>query len=43
MTIARNPSAAEREIALSYLQKDAQRLKGFAWLLFNLDEFLYAR
>jgi hypothetical protein len=43
LAIARNPSGAERDVALSYLQGDPQRLKGFAWLLFNLDEFLYAR
>ena len=30
-------------VALAYLQGDAGRLKGLAWLLFNLDEFLYAR
>jgi hypothetical protein len=41
--IARPPSAAEREQALAYLSDDADRLKGLAWLLFNLDEFIYVR
>ena len=43
IAVARPASAREREVALTYLQGDAARLKGFAWLLFNLDEFLYAR
>jgi hypothetical protein len=43
LAIARGPSAAERDVALAYLQGDPERLKGFTWLLFNLDEFLYAR
>jgi hypothetical protein len=43
VAVARLPSAREREVALAYLQGDAARLKGLAWLLFNLDEFLYAR
>ena len=29
--------------ALAYLENDPARLKGFAWLLFNLDEFIYVR
>ena len=29
--------------ALTYLENDAARLKGLAWLLFNLDEFIYVR
>ncbi len=43
VAVARPPSAAERDVALAYLQGDEGRLKGLAWLLFNLDEFLYAR
>ena len=43
VAIARPPSGPERDVALGYLQGDAGRLKGLAWLLFNLDEFLYAR
>ena len=29
--------------ALTYLEDDPARLKGLAWLLFNLDEFIYVR
>ena len=29
--------------ALAYLDNDPARLKGLAWLLFNLDEFIYVR
>src|SRR5205085_1675958 len=43
ITLARPPSAAERERALSFLDNDPARLKNFAWLLFNLDEFIYVR
>ena len=43
MAVARPPSAAERDVALAYLQGDPGRLKGLAWLLFNLDEFIYVR
>jgi hypothetical protein len=41
--LARPPTALESERALRYLDGDASRLKGLAWLLFNLDEFLYVR
>jgi hypothetical protein len=41
--LGRPPSAAERAKALDYLQGNADRMKGFVWLLFNLDEFLYLR
>jgi Protein of unknown function (DUF1553)/Protein of unknown function (DUF1549) len=43
ITIARNPSAREKDSALSYVNGDPAQLKGFTWLLFNLDEFSYAR
>ena len=43
LALARPPSAREREVSLAYLQGDPARLKGLAWLLFNLDEFVYAR
>jgi hypothetical protein len=43
VAIARPASASERDVALVYLQGDAGRLNGLAWLLFNLDEFLYVR
>jgi hypothetical protein len=41
--IARPPSPAERERALKYLDNETSRLRGLAWLLFNLDEFIYVR
>lgn len=43
LTLAREPSAQERARAIDYLQGDANRLPGLAWLLFNLDEFIYVR
>ena len=33
----------ERDRRSAYLENDPARLKGFAWLLFNLDEFIYVR
>ena len=42
-TLGRSPTGAEMDQALTYVGDDAARLKGFAWLLFNLDEFLYVR
>ncbi len=41
--IARPPSANESKLGLAYLDNDPARLKGLAWLLFNLDEFIYVR
>ncbi|HWY85241.1 MAG TPA: DUF1553 domain-containing protein, partial [Gemmataceae bacterium] len=41
--IARPPSPAENAVALAFLGNDPARLKGLAWLLFNLDEFIYVR
>lgn len=43
MAVARLPSPTEKERALAYLGNDPARLKGLAWLLFNLDEFMYVR
>jgi hypothetical protein len=43
LTFARPPSNLEEDRALSYIQNDPARLKGFAWLLYNLDEFIYIR
>jgi hypothetical protein len=43
VTLARPPSAQESELALEYLDGDPEKLKGLAWLLFNLDEFIYLR
>src|SRR5262249_38210933 len=41
IALARPPSPAEQHYALTYLGTDPARLRGFAWLLFNLDEFVY--
>jgi hypothetical protein len=41
LTLARPPTLQESAHALTYLGDDPARLKGLAWLLFNLDEFLY--
>jgi hypothetical protein len=43
LAFARTPSASEKDQALSYLENDPARLKGFAWLLYNMDEFIYVR
>jgi hypothetical protein len=43
IALARPASEAERARALTYLDNDQARLKGLAWLLFNLDEFVYVR
>jgi hypothetical protein len=43
IALSRHPSSAEKDEALTYLQNDPARLKGFAWLLFNLDEFVFVR
>ncbi len=43
LTLDRPPSPAEKDRALTYIENDPARLKGFAWLLFNLDEFIYVR
>lgn len=43
IALARPPTSAERDRSLAYLDRDPARLKGLAWLLMNLDEFLYVR
>ncbi len=42
-SLGREPTVRERAIALEYLREDPAHLKGLAWMLFNLDEFLYLR
>jgi hypothetical protein len=42
-TLGRKPSASELDYALTYIEKDPARMKELAWLLFNLDEFIYVR
>jgi hypothetical protein len=43
MALGRPPSTDEAAHAQTYLRDDPARLKGFAWLLLNLDEFVYVR
>jgi hypothetical protein len=43
VALARLPSPKEKDSALTYVKGDPAQLKGFTWLLFNLDEFSYAR
>jgi hypothetical protein len=43
IALARPPSTSELDRAAEYLANDTARLKNFAWLLFNLDEFIYVR
>ena len=43
LTVARPPTVAELNRATTYIENDPARLKQFAWLLFNLDEFIYVR
>ncbi len=43
LTLGRPASSSEVDRALTYLENDPARLKGFAWLLFNMDEFIYVR
>lgn len=42
-TLGRLPSPSERDYALTYVADQPDRLKGLAWLLFNLDEFIYVQ
>jgi len=41
--LGRKPTANERDYALTYIGDDPGRVKELAWLLFNLDEFIYVR
>ncbi len=43
ITVARSPTSLETGHALAYLDHDPSRLTNLAWLLFNLDEFIYVR
>jgi hypothetical protein len=42
-TLGRAPSGSEMDGALTYVRDEESRVKGLAWLLFNLDEFVYVR
>ena len=41
--LCREPSKEERKSALNFLNDDPNRLGDFAWLMFNLDEYIYVR
>ncbi len=43
VTLSRPPSPSEKDSSLTYINNDPKRLKNFAWVLFNLDEFIYLR
>jgi len=42
-TLSRKPIGSELDYALTYVEHDPARMKELAWLLFNLDEFIYVR
>jgi hypothetical protein len=42
-TLGRAPTGLEMDQALTYIGDRTTRMKGLAWLLFNLDEFIYVR
>jgi len=41
--IGRPPTAPERDLSVQWIDANPSRLPSFAWMLFNLDEFLYVR
>ncbi|MCU1326032.1 MAG: hypothetical protein JWN34_1402 [Bryobacterales bacterium] len=41
VTLSRPPSPAEKDEALTIVGTDPARLKNLAWLIFNLDEYIY--
>ncbi len=41
IALARPPTSTEADRALAYLQGDPSRMRGLAWLLYNLDEFIF--
>jgi hypothetical protein len=43
IALSRPPSGSERDHAMTYLNNDAQRLEGFAWMLLNLSEFVFIK
>ena len=43
VALGREPSQTESDRALAYLDNDPARLKNLAWILFNLDEFIYVK
>lgn len=43
VALTREPTARERERAQAHIDQSESKLSGLAWLLFNLDEFVYVR
>jgi hypothetical protein len=43
IALSRLPSSGEKENALAHVGGDLERLKNLAWLIFNLDEFIYVQ
>ena len=43
IALSRPPSPAEKDHALTYVGNQPERLKQLAWLLLNLDEFIYVQ
>lgn len=43
IALSRPPSPREKDYALTYTSSAPEQLKGLAWLLFNLDEFIYVQ
>jgi len=41
IALSRPPSTVEKENALKFVASDPNRLKDLAWVIFNLDEFIY--
>ena len=43
MALSRPPTPSEKDQSLSYIGSDPSRLKNLAWLILNLDEFIYVQ
>ncbi|MEJ7607038.1 MAG: DUF1549 and DUF1553 domain-containing protein [Bryobacteraceae bacterium] len=43
ITLGRKPTGSELDFAQTYVAQDSGKVKQLAWLLFNLDEFIYVR
>ena len=43
IALSRPPTPSEKDQSLSYIGNDPNRLKNLAWLILNLDEFVYVQ
>ena len=43
MALGRSPSDSELKRSLDYIEGNPDGLKSFAWIMFNLDEFIYVK